>query len=384
MTRVAVVGAGVIGLSAAWELANAGCEVDVFDDVPARGASFAAAGMLAPLSETAAGEDEVLRFGLWSLSLWPDFAARLEEASGSAVGLRSVGTLVVAVDADDARELRRFTARLAAQGVAAQGHGATVLTSREARSVEPALSPRLAAAVSVAGDHSVDNRALTAALLRAGTSAGARLHRERVGVVIAHGRAVGVCGRSAGVTRSADVVVVAAGAASATVEGIPAGCLPRVRPVKGQILRLKGEPGMLHHTVRAQVGGQSVYLVPRADGGLVVGATSEDIGPDTRVTAGAVHDLLRRAIAVVPEVAELELVEATARLRPATADNTPVVGATRVEGLLVAGGHYRGGVLMAPATAAAVTDLVLRRRGSPLLDALSPLRFDTTRQGVLP
>ena len=384
MTRVTVVGAGVIGLSVAWELVNAGCEVDVFDDAPAMGASFAAAGMLAPVSETAAGEDDVLRFGLWSLSLWPDFAARLEEASGSAVGLRPTGTLVVAVDADDARELRRSTARLAAQGLAAPGHGATALTTREARALEPALSPRLASAVSVAGDHSVDNRALTAALLGAVTNAGAHLHRERVGVVIAHGRAVGVRGLPAGVTRSADLVVVAAGVASATVEGIPAGCVPRVRPVKGQILRLKGEPGMLHHTVRARVGGQSVYLVPRADGGLVVGATSEDLGPDTRVTAGAVHDLLRRAIAVVPEVAEHELVEATARLRPATADNTPVVGATAVDGLLVATGHYRGGVLMAPATAAAMTDLVLGRPTSPLLEALSPLRFATTSQGAHP
>ena len=383
MTRIAVVGAGVIGLSAAWELANAGCEVEVFDDAPALGASFAAAGMLAPISETAAGEVEVLRFGLWSLSLWPDFADRLEEASGSAIGLRSVGTLVVAVDADDARELRRFTARLAAQDLATPGHGVTVLTSREARTVEPALSSRLVAAVSVAGDHSVDNRALTAALLGAVTGAGVRLHRERVGVVTAKGRAVGVRGLPDGRTWRADVVVVAAGVGSAGVEGVPDGCLPRIRPVKGQILRLQGQPGLLSHTVRAQVGGQSVYLVPRADGGLVVGATSEDIGSDTRVTAGAVHELLRRAIAVVPEVTELELVEATARLRPATADNIPVVGRTGVEGLLVASGHYRGGVLMAPATAAAVTDLVLGRPGSPLVEALSPLRFDTTRQGVL-
>lgn len=378
MTRVAIVGAGVIGLSAAWELANAGCEVEVFDDAPAMGASFAAAGMLAPISETATGEEDVLRFGLWSLSLWPDFAARLEEASGSAVGLRSTGTLVVARDADDASELRRFTARLAAQGLSAE-----VLTSREARALEPALSPRLAAAVWVAKDHSVDNRALTAALMRAVTGAGGRLHRERVGVVTAQGRAVGVR-VPGGRTWGADVVVVAAGVGSAGVQGVPAGCLPQIRPVKGQILRLRGEPELLLHTVRAQVGGQSVYLVPRENGGLVVGATTEDIGPDTRVTASAVHDLLRRAIAVVPEVAELELVEATAGLRPVTADNTPVVGGTHVEGLLVASGHYRGGVLMAPATAAAVTDLVLGRPGSPLLDALSPMRFDTARQGVLP
>ena len=377
MTSVAVIGAGVIGLSAAWELANAGCQVVVFDDAPAEGASFAAAGMLAPVSETVSGEDEVLQFGLWSLSLWPQFAARLEQASGTEVGLRPEGTLIVAGDADDAKELRHFTTRLAAQGLTAE-----VLTSRQLRASEPGLSPRLTAGLLVPGDHSVDNRALTSALLRAVAAGGVQLHRERVGVLTANGRAVGVRGTDTGTIRQADMVLVAAGAASACVDGVPLGCVPAVRPVKGQILRLRGEPGAVTHTVRAIVGGRSVYLVPRSDGGLVVGATCEDIGPDTRVTAGAVHDLLRRAIAVVPEVSEYELVETTARLRPATADNAPVVGETGVQGLLLATGHYRGGVLMAPATAAAVTDLVLGRPPSPLLQPLSPLRFDTTVQGA--
>jgi glycine oxidase len=377
MTSVAVVGAGVIGLSAAWELASAGCQVEVFDDAPASGASFAAAGMLAPVSETVSGEDEVLQFGLRSLSLWPQFAARLEQASGAEVGLRPEGTLIVAGDADDARELRHFTTRLAAQGLSTQ-----VLTSRQLRTAEPSLSPRLAAGLSVPGDHSVDNRALTSALLRASAASGVQLHRERVGVLTANGRAVGVRGMHTGTIWQADMVLVAAGAASACVDGVRIARVPAVRPVKGQILRLRGEPGAVTHTVRAIVGGRSVYLVPRSDGGLVVGATCEDIGPDTRVTAGAVHDLLRRAIAVVPEVSEYELVETTARLRPATADNAPVVGETGVPGLLLATGHYRGGVLMAPATAAAVTDLVLGRPPSPLLRSLSPLRFDTTVQGA--
>lgn len=377
MTSVAVVGAGVIGLSVAWALASAGCQVEVFDDAPATGASFAAAGMLAPVSETVSGEDDVLQFGLWSLSLWPQFAARLEQASGTEVGLRPEGTLIVAGDADDARELRHFATRLAAQGVSAE-----VLTSRQLRTAEPGLSPRLAAGMSVPGDHSVDNRALASALLRALAAIGVQLHRERVGVLTANGRAVGVRGTDTGSGWPADIVLVAAGAASACIDGVPIGCVPAVRPVKGQILRLRGEPGAITHTVRAIVGGRSVYLVPRADGGLVVGATSEDIGPDTRVTAGAVHDLLRRAIAVVPEVSEYEFVETTARLRPATADNAPVVGETGVQGLLVATGHYRGGVLMAPATAVAVTDLVLGRPAGPLLKSLSPLRFDPTREGA--
>lgn len=369
-TRVAVIGAGVVGLAVAWELLRSGCAVEVFDDSPATGATHAAAGMLAPLSEAAHGEGALLRVGLESLALWPRFAAALESAAGSRVGLRTHGTLVTAHDADDARELHRFASLLAAQGQHVEALG-----SAQARSLEPALSPRVVAALAVPGDHSVDNRLLTTALLTAVRRAGGRLHHGRAGLVVTAGRATGVRPVAGGTSVGADVVVLAAGSESAVVPGLPTQERPPVRPVKGQILRLHGSPGLIEHTVRARVGGQLVYLVPRDDGELVVGATSEEVGKDTRVTAGAVLDLLRRAAAVVPDVAELELVEAVARLRPATPDNAPVIGWSGLPGLLLATGHHRGGVLLAPATGRAVRELVAGRPVPGALNAFAPQRF---------
>jgi glycine oxidase len=350
---VAIVGAGVIGMSAAWELSRAGCRVALYDPRPGQGASHAAAGMLAPVSEAAYGEDEVLALGLDSLRRWPAFATELRVASrGVDVGLRTAGTLLVAHDRDDLADLARF-----ADFVARQGEHALRLTSRQARTLEPALSPSLSGAFLIESDHSVDNRAVCRALLAALDHAGVPVHRATVQPHLIDSRAVGVR-LPGGDIDEADVVLVAAGAASSALTGVPPGVIPRVRPVKGQILRLHGRARVIHRTVRARVAGVPVYLVPRDGGELVVGATSEDVGTDQLVTAGGVHDLLRAALAVVPEVAELELSECTARLRPAADDNAPLIGATAVPGLIVATGHYRGGVLMAPATAAAVRDLV--------------------------
>ncbi|WP_457255125.1 glycine oxidase ThiO [Pedococcus sp. P5_B7] len=367
---VCVVGAGVIGLSIAWRLAESGCCVTLFDPNPGGGATHAAAGMLAPVSESGYGESEVLGLGLESMRRWPRFAADLEQAAQRPVGLRRHGTILVAHDADDARELRRF-----AELTGREGRSTELLSGRAARALEPTLSPRTVAGLEVPGDHSVDTRALTRALLIATAGAGVVLHRSRAVPVVRDGRAVAVTRAADGSHHPCDVVVVAAGADSSLLPGLPPGTVPPVRPVKGQILRLRGAAGLVSRTVRARVAGEQVYLVPRAGGELVVGATTEDIGPDTRITAGGVHDLLRAATTVVPEVRELELAEACARLRPSTADNLPLIGATSVSGLLVATGHYRGGVLMAPATAAAVADLVHGRPCSQAAAACSPARF---------
>jgi glycine oxidase len=369
VTRVAVIGGGVVGLSVAWQLAASGCAVDLFDDRPGHGASHAAAGMLAPVSETGYGEEELLAVGLDGVAAWPVFAARLEAASGVAVGFRPSGSLLVGHDPDDARALRRHAELLTRHGLAVEQ-----LTSRQARALEPALSPRTTSALLAPGDHSVDNRAVVRALRVAAGRAGVRERAHRVAVDVADGRAVGV--RAPDGTRyPADVVVLAAGAWSPDVPGLPAGCVPPVRPIKGQILRLTGTAGLLTRTVRALVGGVPVYLVPRGSGEIVVGATSEDVGLDRRVTAGAVHDLLRAAIAVVPEVAELELAESLARFRPGTPDNAPLIGPGGVEGLLLATGHYRGGVLLAPVTAAAVVALVHGGEVPASVRPLSPRRF---------
>ena len=325
--RVSVVGGGVIGLSIAWLLAERGVEVTVFDPAPGRGASHVAAGMLAPVTEVHYGEEALLELNLRSAARYPAFAAHLEGASGRSVGYHESGALAVARDSDDLAALDRLVRyqeelRLDVQRLSAAG----------CRRVEPGLAPGVRGGVLVAGDHQVDPRALLDALLEA-------CRRRRVPFV--HER-VGPDDRPDG-----DVVVVAAGAWSAGVAGVD---LP-VRPVKGQLLRLRGKPGV-DHIIR----GLDVYIVPRPSGEVIVGATVEERGFDTAVTAGAVDDMLQAAIELVPDVRELELVETCAGLRPGTPDNRPII--ERRGDTIIATGHYRNGVLLAPITAELVLELL--------------------------
>ena len=235
-----------------------------------------------------------------------------------------------------------------------------------------------------AGDWSVDNRRYAAALRQAPAAAGARTVRGRVTRVLAsHGRACGVelAGDSAGggpAMISCAAVVVAAGCWSGGIAGLPEPLAAAVRPVKGQLLRLRlpaGMPAVLSRTVRATVRGDEVYLVPRADGELIVGATTEERGPDRTVTAGAVHDLLDAAMSVLPVISELTLAETCAGLRPATPDNGPLAGATGLPGLLAATGHYRNGILLSAVTADAVAAWLAGQRAAAEWDPFSPARF---------
>jgi glycine oxidase len=350
VSAVAVAGGGLIGLSVAWRAAQRGLTVTVVDDAPGTGASAAAAGMLAPVTEASYGEEALLRLCQASLERYPAFAAEVEQASGLPVGLRTAGTLVVGFDDDDMRELDALHAYQRELGLAAER-----LTPRETRRREPALTPRVRGGLAVTGDHSVDGRALHAALSAAARSAGVRFVRDRVtGLEVTGGRATGLRTQG-GAEVAADTVVLALGAWSASLPGVPP--LP-VRPVKGQILRLAGAPDVLDGTVRALVRGRQVYLVPYGRDGLVVGATSEDRGFDAAVTAGGVHDLLHDAIEVVPEVSELELAETLARWRPGTADNAPVLGPSQLPGLVLATGHHRNGVLLTPVTGDVVAELL--------------------------
>ncbi|MGY2083573.1 glycine oxidase ThiO [Blastococcus sp. SYSU DS0539] len=350
MTDVVVAGGGLIGLAVAWRAARRGLSVTVVDDAPGAGASAAAAGMLAPVAEAGYREEGLLRLGLASLASWPAFAAELEAASGVAVGLRTAGTLVLGFDEDDVRELDSLLSFQRELGLAAER-----LPPRETRRREPALTPRVRGGLLVEGDHSVDGRAVHAALLVAAGATGVELVRERVAeVVVEDDRAVGVRLVSGGLV-PARTTVLALGAHSGALAGVPP--LP-VRPVKGQILRLAGADGLLQGTVRALVRGRHVYLVPYGDGGLIVGATVEDRGFDARVTAGGVHDLLHDAIEVVPEVEELELAETLARWRPGTPDNAPLLGPSSLPGLVLATGHHRNGVLLTPVTAEATGELL--------------------------
>lgn len=368
---VAVVGGGIIGLATALRLAQHGASVVVVDPAPGAGASHAAAGMLAPVTEVHYGEEPLLALNLEAARRWPAFAAELEETSGGSVGYQDGGTLVVAFDDDDLRsieELRRFQECL--------GLGVTRLRSSECRAREPWLSPRVRGGVLAAGDDQVDPRLAVQALLVATRRAGVTIVRDCVTKVAVGGnRTTGVETRGGRIASA--FVVLAAGCCSGSIAGVPREVLPPVRPVKGQILRLRFDPQVppLGATVRGVVEGRSVYLVPRVSGELVVGATVEEMGYDTTVTAGAVHDLLRAAVALVPGVAELELVETHAGLRPATPDNSPVLGPTELDGFVLATGHHRNGVLLAPLTADAIASVVTDGALPPIAVPFDARRF---------
>jgi glycine oxidase len=355
MEHVAVVGGGVIGLSAAWLAARSGRRVTLVDPDAGESAARVAAGMLAPLSETWFGEEPLLRLNLLAAQRFPEFAAALEAAAGASVGLRREGTLGVALDAGDRAVLARSAGLRRTLGLPAEE-----LDAARCRELEPFLTADVQGGLLSAGDWSVDNRRYLDALARAADGAGVLRVTGRVtrvdapGVVLADGTAI-----------AADAVVLAAGAWSGTVDGVPEDVRRRVRPVKGQLLRLRptaGLPPVLTHTLRGTVRGADVYLVPRADGEVVVGASAEDRGFDRTATAGAVHDLLRDALALLPVLGELELAEVGVGLRPGTPDNGPIVGRAG-DGLVVATGHYRNGVLLSAATAEAVVALL---DGDPL------------------
>ncbi|MEU8322812.1 FAD-dependent oxidoreductase [Nonomuraea sp. NPDC048881] len=455
-----IVGGGVVGLSIAWRLAREGLPVTVVDPAPGRGASYAAAGMLAPVSEVAYTEEPLLRLGAASLSRWPSFAAELaadaglgpdlgarsgaglgtglsggpgrgagarageafggafgvigpEGAAGRALDLRADGTLDVAFGADDLAALDDLAAFMDKLGLRVER-----LTGRECRRLEPMLAPSVRGGLLAPGDAWVDPRRVTAALLAALDRLGVPVVRARVtgllrdgdaapaaatgagtssgtgsgtgaGTGAGTGRAAGsVAGAVTGAVRgvrleavpgqpepavpeiAAERVVLAAGAWSGELADVP------VRPVKGQIMRLRSPQPLLGRCVRGMVHGAPVYLVPRGDGELVLGATQEELGFDTRVTAGGLYELLRDARELVPGVTELEVADVVAGLRPGTPDNLPIIGAGEVPGLVLATGHHRGGVLLAPLTAVLVTSAVL----TPSTTTASPAAAPTTAQ----
>ncbi len=370
-----VVGAGVIGLSVAWRAARAGMSVVVADPEPARGASWVAAGMLAPVTEVQYGEEALLTLTLAAARRWDAFATELA-AAAAPVGYRRTGTLLVAMDEGDRAWTEALYAYERELGLEVQW-----LTGRHARAMEPALSPGVRCGLWAPGDHQVHNRQLLGSLLAATGSSGVVLLEEAVDAVeLAAGAVSGVRLASGDCVRS-PAVVLAAGCRSALIGGLPAGALPAVRPVKGQILRLGPRGGVSPgpgptRSVRAIVEGASVYVVPREDGTVVVGATVEEQGFDTSVTAGAVYELLRDARRALPALSEMALEEAVAGLRPGSPDNGPVVGPSPdVEGLVLATGHYRNGILLAPLTADAVVSAIEGRPQPPELEPFGPGRF---------
>ncbi len=367
--KTIVVGAGVIGLGIAWRLAQAGCTVTVYDRGEAgRGASWAAAGMLAAAVETEPGEETLLSLTLESQRLWPDFARELEAASGIAIEYRSEGTLVVALNRDDAAQLRHSYDFQKGLGLDLEW-----LSAAEARQREPHLKPGIAAAVWSPRDHQVENRLLGRALAVAARRAGAELieHCAVHEIIVTGGRATGVEGARG--RDEADIVVLAAGAWSREVGGIPPASLPAVRPIKGQMLALQMDPAapLLRHVVWLP----RAYLAPRLDGRLIIGATVEERGFDARLTAGGLLALLDGAWRGLPAIEELPVAETWVGFRPGSRDDAPLIGPAGIDGLVIATGHHRNGILLTPVTAAVVGTYILGGKLPELARPFSPERF---------
>jgi glycine oxidase len=327
--------------------------------------------MLAPITELTYTETPLLRLSLDSLSRYPAFAAELAEATGLPTGYLECGTVEIAWDGADLatlRELQAFGGRL--------GLGSRMLTGRELRQMEPAVAPGLPGGLLAPDDHQVDPRLLHAALVAAGTGLGVETVTTTASVDVTNGRAIGVrC--DDGTRIAADSVVLAAGAWSAEVGGAPRQTGAPVRPVKGQTLRLRlSGPPRLAHCVRGQVKGSRIYVLPRRDGEYVVGASVEEAGFDQTPRAGAVYELLRDACSVVPELGEATLTEISTGLRPGSPDNAPIIGeATGLDGLVLATGHYRNGILLSPVTADGIADLITTGSLPEVLAPFSSSRF---------
>jgi glycine oxidase len=368
--KTVVIGAGVVGLSIAWRLAQAGCPVTVYDRAKAgRGASWAAAGMLAAAVETEPGEEKLLALTLESQKLWPRFAREIEAASGISIGYRDEGTIVVALTRDDAAQLRfsyEFQRSL--------GLDIDWLSGAEARRREPHLRPGISGAVLSPKDHQVENRLLGSALARAARRAGVVLyeHCQVREVELSGGRARGVVSDRG--SDPADIVVLAAGAWSREIAGIPASYLPPVRPIKGQMLALSMDPAapLVRHVIWLPRG----YLVPRLDGRLIVGATVEERGFDDRVTAGGLLALIEGAWRAVPAIEELPVAETWVGFRPGSRDDAPMLGPSGIDQFVVATGHHRNGILLTPITAKVISGYVLTGRLPEVAAPFAPDRFN--------
>jgi glycine oxidase len=362
---VAIVGGGLIGLSIAFELAQRGATVRVYDrGEPGHGASWAGAGMLAPYAEHI-DDEALLELCRRSLERYPAFVGRISEASGVRVELSLDGIIEAAFDAQQLAAFGTFARELTARGVSCE-----MLDRRASLIAEPALGKNVAGALLVQGQGCVDNRRLGRALLAAARSRGVVVHApvRDLGVECDSRRVLGV--RSELGFASASVVINAAGAWAAKVPGLPESARPPVKPIKGQMLALAAPVGFLRRATWVP----GAYLVPRGDGRLLVGATVEDAGFDERVTASAVHALLEAALAAAPSLGAFSVTESWAGLRPGTPDGRPFIGPTTIEGLLLATGHYRNGILLAPETAQMIASFV--ETGDAIaLQAFSPLRM---------
>jgi glycine oxidase len=364
---VAIAGAGLIGGSVAWELAEAGLRVGLFDrQEPGREASWAGAGILSPAPENP-GMIAAVEIGKASLAIYADFVARVEEASGQQAGFRPKGTVQALFSSDAREELSTIIALHHGLGLKAEA-----LSAEDARELEAALSEDLEAAVLRPEEASVDNRALTQAVLEAARRSGAeilpgvevsavRREGERCTGLVAGGQEVG-----------AKWTVIAAGCFSGGIAGV--GNCTALKPAKGQMVSLRAEGVKIERVLWSD----KIYLVPRNDGRILAGATVEYVGFDKQVTARAIEKLLRAAIELAPGLATAGIEEMWAGLRPDSSDHLPVLGPADAEGLLLATGHFRSGILLAPITARLMRDWITLGRVSVDWERFSPMRFAST------
>ena len=350
--KVAIIGAGLIGLSIAWRLAQRGADVTLYDSGEAgRGASHAAAGMLAACAEAEPGEGPLVALCRNSQARWPAFAAELEAETGLSVELRTEGTLVVAPTADDRARLHHQLELQREWSLPTQW-----ISPAELRRLEPHLAP-MTGAMLCPEDHQVENRKAVAALLAAVRGRGIAIHEHTPvrEIAVSGGRVSHLVvgqGEGSGERVTADHVVLAAGPWSRTIAGVPVEARVPVRPIKGLMLSLQMDAAnpILRHVLWAP----GVYLVPRLDGRLLIGATVEEKGFDTTVTAGGVLALLEAAWRALPTIEELPVADMWVGHRPGSRDDAPIIGHSGIAGLIHATGHHRNGVLLAPLTADAV------------------------------
>ena len=371
--KIIIIGGGVIGLGIGWQLAKAGTAVTIYErSEVGRAASWAAAGMLAPLAEAHSEEPELLKLGCESLDRYPQWTAELEADAEMSIGYRVEGTLIVGLEPDDTHQLRHI--------YEAQQHlrlDVNWLNGREARDMESALSPRVTAAIHCASDYQVDNRRMVTALQGAYQASGGVLHeKSAIERVVIKKRNGNRCSGTRWFSKSRHCYPL--GGLLVGADCWDSRCDPShlVRPVKGQMLALQMEEGIAINSVIRTVRARypvPVYLVPRADGRLIVGATSEEMGFDTRLTVGGVFELLRGAWEAAPGVYELPILETWTGLRPGSRDNAPILGKTPIENLIYATGHYRNGILLTPVTAYEIAKLILTGETS---ETIAPFQLD--------
>ncbi|MCH8885544.1 MAG: glycine oxidase ThiO [SAR324 cluster bacterium] len=362
-----IIGGGVIGLAIGWKLLLRGEPVTLLEKGDTgREASWAAAGMLAPVGEVHFQEDQNLRLGMESMRRYPAFVEALESDAGMKVDYRREGGLSVSLHPDDTAELRhRFEYQQALE------LPVRWLRGGEAQEMEPALSPNVVAAVYSPDDHQVDNRKLVEALKAAFLKAGGALHEqtpvERL-VLHENGAPSVLAGNREWRHQR---LLLTAGSWSGMIPGLDGALRPWVRPVKGQILAIQAGPETLRHNIRTP----DVYIVPRLDGRLIVGATVEEMGFDRTLTVGGIFELVRGAWRAIPAVYEMPLAETWCGFRPGSRDNAPIIGETEIPAFFIATGHYRNGILNTPVTAEVMSEIMLGGQPPEFLAPFSPLRF---------